>query len=148
MIVRKAPLWLELYHQQGQILKPAQVTLLDGRHIGLSDNKKRLIIFWATWCGPCFVELGRINRLITDGEIRPESVLAITSFEDTDTVRSFVKEKGYMFPVATDRTGLVAEKYNITGTPTIIMVNEKNIIEWTTVGLSPTLEVRIKNFFN
>lgn len=114
----------------------------------LNENKKRLLVFWATWCGPCSIELGRINRLILSGDLKPDSVLAISSGEDKQTVQKSVEERKYLFPVATDEDGHLALTYKVSGTPTIYFINEKNSVEWASVGLSPSLEFRIKSFFN
>ena len=147
-VITKAPGWYELYIKQGQILPGGQATLLSEQPILLSENRKRLIIFWATWCGPCSIELSRINRMIINGELKPEAVLAISSGENRPLVQNVVADRKYLFPVAVDEAGLLAQTYKISGTPTLFFVSEKNIIEWTAMGISPTLEFRIKNFFN
>lgn len=148
ILAQKLPQWIDLYKKQGELIEPSVAVLLNGQRIDLAENKKRLIVFWATWCGPCRIELARINRLINQQKIQANDVLAISSYEDKTTVQKFVAEAGYQFQVALDEEGQLAKKYNISGTPTLILVNDNNVVEWSTTGLSPTLELRIQNFFN
>src|SRR5690606_19094484 len=100
---------------------------------------KQLLVFWATWCGPCKVELARINRLVKDGEIKATDVIAISSLEEINLVDAHVKENDYRFTVAIDPTGEAARQYKISGTPTLIFVDETGTIKWMTMGVSPSL---------
>ena len=50
----------------------------------LSMNKPTVLVFWATWCGPCKVELARIQRLVSNSSIAPDSVVAVDVGEEKD----------------------------------------------------------------
>jgi cytochrome c biogenesis protein CcmG, thiol:disulfide interchange protein DsbE len=122
------------------------VQLLDGTNHNLTmTGENTVIVFWATWCPPCKVELARLNRLVESNPAIAKRIIAISVGEPVDVVRKAVAERGYKFAVATDETGEVAEKYKISGTPTILMKDKLNAIVWSTSGLSPTLEFRVKS---
>ena len=77
--------------------------LIDGSSLALSDLKGKPVIinFWATWCGPCVREMPAFERLKEDfgDEI---GIIAVNCGDDADTVKDFVDENGYTFPVALD----------------------------------------------
>ena len=124
------------------------VTTFDGKSINLPHpNKKQVLVFWATWCAPCGVELVRLNRLIENGTVAADSIVAISIMEDAKLVKDTIHERGYQFKVYLDLNGSASEAYKVEGTPTILLIDEDGKISWMTTGLSPTLEYRVKKFF-
>ncbi|NUN05152.1 MAG: TlpA family protein disulfide reductase [Bdellovibrio sp.] len=148
-LAQRAPGIVELYRLEGQ---PAAVTqvidLNSGSPIDLPFAEKKVLVFWATWCGPCKVELARINKLIENGAIPAESVVAVSVKEEASLVADFVKKNNYLFKVALDESGQAAQLYQVAGTPTIYFIDESGKTEWVTMGLSPSLEIRLKSFLN
>ncbi len=130
--------------------KPAPIATLkrlSGEEIGFpSPDQKIIVVFWATWCGPCKVELSRLNQLMAEGLIKSNQLLAVNIQESAETVNGFLEKNPYQFLIAIDESGLVAEKYNVQGTPTIVFLDENGKVDWMTTGLSPTLGLRVKNF--
>ena len=74
---------------------------LEGREFQFADlaGKVVLLNFWATWCGPCRIEMPSMQALYD--KLRDEQDLAFlfVSDEKEETVRKFIEEKGYSFPV-------------------------------------------------
>lgn len=143
---RRIPSILEMYNTEGKVAQRAIVNELNNQSIDIPLKKKHILVFWATWCGPCKIELGRINKMIVSGEIDSESVLAVSISEDPIVVSSFVKEQKYFFKVAVDQSGRIAELYRVTGTPTILFIGDDQKVDWMTTGLSPSLEFRVRSF--
>ncbi len=126
-----------------------RVRSLEGAEIDIErEPRRRVIVFWATWCGPCTVELTRLQMLINRGLIDPSAVLAISSHEERDVVDRTAREKQYTFQIALDPSGETAAKVGVRGTPTIFLVEPDGSIHWGTVGVSPTLEIRVAKFLN
>lgn len=117
------------------------------KEIIFPSNKKMLVAFWATWCAPCKVELKRINNLIASKKISPDQVLAISLDEKKEELLTFMADSKYGFQIAHDLDGKMSEFFKITGTPTLLLIDESNFVNWRTTGLSPSLEVRVLSFF-
>lgn len=104
-------------------------------------------MFWATWCGPCKVELERFNRLVSEGVLKYGDLIAISSEEDLNLVKAVVQTRGYNFEVLLDTTGEVARRLQVAMTPTVFFIDESGRIDWVSAGVSPTLEWRVRHFF-
>ncbi|MBC7427744.1 MAG: TlpA family protein disulfide reductase [Bacteriovorax sp.] len=138
-----------LTHFKFQDQRAADFTIrtLTGKNFKLSlQSKKIIIVFWATWGGPCEVELKRINKMIIAKEILPNDVIAISSVENEKTIYNTVKKENYLFDVGIDADNSVAKTFEVSATPTIMFLDENQIINWMTDGFSPTLEYRISSF--
>ena len=146
LLIQKVPNLYNNFKMQSQDAPQFEVQDLNFNKVSSTQfNEPKVLVFWATWCGPCKVELGRIQKMIDKNEIEPNSILAISSFEETELVQRHIQEKNYTFPIGIDYDGKIADLFKISGTPTIIFLN-KNKIEWVTTGLSPLLEKRILDF--
>ena len=73
---------------------------LDGQETSLSEFEGKVLFvnLWATWCGPCVVEMPGIQRLY---EQFPQEDVAflLVSDEPPDVVEEFVREKGWELPL-------------------------------------------------
>ena len=88
---------------EGDAYRDFTVTLADGSEFTLSDHEGKVILlnFWATWCGPCVGEMPAFEELqAAYGE--DLVLLAVSSGEDEETVKSFVEKNGYTFRVGLD----------------------------------------------
>jgi thiol-disulfide isomerase/thioredoxin len=149
LLVQRLPSLIERAQREGSVIASTyQLPALNGEMLEVPASKRHLLVFWATWCGPCEVELKRIQRLIDSGAVPAASVIAISVGESREVVEENVNENGYRFTVVLDERSEVAEKFNVRGTPTLLLVGEDRAIKWMTVGISPSLELRLKSFFN
>jgi peroxiredoxin len=90
----------------------------------LSDLKGRVAVisFWASWCGPCRMELPGLQEMHEDYKDRGATVLAINRGEERTTVKGFIDAEGYTMPVALDEAGTAARKYNVAGIPRLLII--------------------------
>jgi len=72
----------------------------------IQSDGKVLVDFWAPWCGSCKMQTPILERLVTDGEIKAK-ILKLNADENTE----------------------VAQKYNITSMPTLILFENGKEIE-------------------
>lgn len=146
MLIQRIPVLVDMFQRQGHKAPAVTVRTISGDLLSVPLPQKHLIVFWATWCPPCKVELARINKLVKNGDIKPQDVIAISSAEDLDTVMNHAKENDYRFTVGIDKSSAIAQQYKVSGTPTLLLINQNGVIEWMTMGVSPSLELRLKSF--
>jgi len=78
------------------------LTDLQGRKWSLADLKGKvaLINLWATWCGPCRVELPYVQKLREQMKDKKDVlILTLNTDEDVGMVEPFMKENKFSFPV-------------------------------------------------
>ena len=147
MLATRLPSAWEAYSSQGQQVPLMQVQSLPLMQQMDFPTQSQVVVFWATWCGPCEVELERLQAMIERGELSAGQVLAISSFEDPAMVLDHVQKMGWTFSVAVDVDGVVARSYQVRGTPTLVVFDSDRRVLWRTTGVSPSLELRLKTWF-
>ncbi len=144
-IYKKAPEFYRHFKLEGEATNSFRVATLSGDEF---DSEKMqepfILVFWATWCGPCGVELSRLNRMILNNEVKPEAILAIAVREEMSLVAEVAREKDYRFKIGIDSTGKIADSFHVQGTPTIVFIGKDKTVKWITTGISPSLEYRVK----
>jgi thiol-disulfide isomerase/thioredoxin len=98
------------------------------------EGKKVLINIWATWCGPCQLELPHLEKLYEQTKNRSDiAILTLNFDEDLGMVEPFVKKKGFTFPVLPAYT-LLANKIDVNSIPRNWLVNANGKWEWEQIG--------------
>jgi peroxiredoxin len=98
---------------------------LGGGKVKLSDFKDKVVIlnFWATWCGPCRVEMPSMQSLYDQIKDQDVVMLAVDSQETPEVVDEFIKEFKYTFPVLLDTSGSATAQYSIQAIPTTYIID-------------------------
>ena len=106
----------------------AQLALLDGKILQLSDLKGKVVLvnFWATSCPSCVKEMPGMAATYQDYRDQGFETVAIAMSYDPPThVLNFVQKNGLPFPVALDADGGAAQAFgNIMVTPTSFMLDQ------------------------
>jgi peroxiredoxin len=95
----RPPAWVT---DENRPAPPVRATLLDGRQVSLADLRGKVVLvnFWATWCPYCRHEMPSMESFYRDYRSRGFEILALSIDDDPATVRSFMAQEGYSFPVA------------------------------------------------
>ena len=104
----------------------------------LTDYKGKIVVidFWATWCGPCRMELPRIQKEIWDKyKDNPKfALLAIDRGENWDKTLPFKKENNYTFLMSPDPDRKIYSLYAKQYIPRIVVVGEDGLILYQSMG--------------
>lgn len=74
------------------------MTDLEGKAVTMDENKIIFLNVWATWCGPCNMEMPGIQKLYNQYKDHKNVDFFIVSDEDAATVNPFIARKGYQLP--------------------------------------------------
>lgn len=116
---------------------------VDGRTVHLSDYKGKVVVldFWATWCGPCKVEVPWFSEFEKKNKDRGFAVLGVDMDEDGwAAVKPFLKELNvtYRVVMGDDKT---ADQYGgIEALPTTYLIDRDGRISSTHIGLTSKKE--------
>jgi len=120
---------------EGDLAPDFTAQLADGSSFSLSEQKGKVVLlnFWATWCGPCVEEMPAFEKLY--GEYGDKvSVLAVNCMEDKETVKQFISDNSYTFPIAYDVEGDVVMRYPSDGIPYTLVIDGEGVIQNIYVG--------------
>lgn len=85
----------------------------------LAEGNPIVLNFWATWCGPCIVELAYFEEL---AEERPDLTVATVAVKDTTSyLPRYVERSGLTLPVMVDPSGVVSAKLDSNILPTTLV---------------------------
>jgi thiol-disulfide isomerase/thioredoxin len=126
---------------------------LSGADVSLAEtvgaNKVVAINFWASWCGPCRLEMPGFEKLYQKKHQEGFVLLAINEDEKPDEMTTYLRDKPVTFPVLIDKDGALMKRFKVAALPTTILVNQKGEIMNVTQGLMPffsaLVEVELKN---
>ena len=100
----------------------------NGNEVHLYDyiGKPIVLNFWASWCGPCKMEMPDFNeRYLQLGDEIHFLMINMTdgARETISTASAFIAEQGYQFPVFYDTTGSAAMTYGAYSLPTTFFID-------------------------
>lgn len=145
VISRLAPQIYSNWQKQGMELESFDTLNVATNEIeSLFLYEKNFIIFWASWCAPCKLEMMRIKRLVDSQDVRADQVIALNPFESLSEVQKFVATTDYPFRFLSDE-GLLAQRLDVKGTPTFLWVKDETIIKMST-GVHLTGLFRLESF--
>jgi len=110
---------------------------LSGKPVTLSNLKGQVVLinFWATWCGPCLVEMPLIQRRYKALKDQGFTVLAVNFDEPIADVSAFARSLNLTFTVLLDPGGVIDDLYHMRGYPSSFIVDRSGMIKQVHIGL-------------
>ena len=109
---------------------------LSGQNIRLEEHRGKVVIitFWASWCGPCRIELPHFQRLQQDIGKDKMTILAVSADSKLEDVSSFSTEFKLDIPMLFDPGLKVNQLYRIRAMPTTFIIDRGGVIRHIHMG--------------
>ena len=129
---------------RGSIAPDFELKSLEGKTVRLSDYKGKAVLlnFWATWCGPCKIEMPWFVELQKQYAAQGLEVLGV-AMDDSgeETIAKFAREMGVNYPILVGKEA-VGEAYGVVQfLPTTIYINRQGRVVERVFGLVSHSEI-------
>lgn len=131
---RQGPIWWKTYKQIGITLPSHLGVDLKTQDIIPEINENYILLYWASWCAPCKLEMQRLAHSVETKSIKADYILALNVFEDDITIEKFIEKNHYPFRFIRPSKEL-RQSVEVLATPSSFLVKDNRII-WANSGLS------------
>ena len=130
----------------GDIAPDFTTEMLDGSRVTLSElkGKPTLLIFWATWCPPCRMELSKLQEHIIDPYGDRINVLPLSRGEERSVVEEYISKMGYTFAVGLDSDQSIFNKYATNYIPRCFVIDAKGKVLYSGVGYDDVVAMEVE----
>jgi peroxiredoxin len=142
-VIRNAMGWGPVFQSwNGKPAPDFTVTDLEGKKHKLSDyrGKDVMLVFWATWCRPCIVEIPHLiafQKVVGKDKLAVLGISYVTPINSEQKIRSFVAQNDRInYTVCAADEKAMPEPYNmIQGIPSSFFIDPEGKIKLATSGL-------------
>ena len=121
----------------GQMAEDFTLTDLAGNSHQLSAQKGKVVLldFWATWCGPCRIQMPNVEKLHKEFKDKGLVVYAVNQRESPEAAKRYITRNNYTTTTLLDRDGAVGDRYHVMGIPSLIVIDREGKIAAHFVGV-------------
>ncbi len=112
-----------------------KVKTLKGEDLSLDSLRGKIVLldFWATWCGPCRVEMPAVKKMWQKFSAEPFVIVGVSLDRNPGSLSSYIEAEGIEWPQYHDRAGQIAGMYGVNSIPQTFLIDQDGIIR--AVGL-------------
>ena len=123
------------------------VTAMDGTQLKLSDLRGKTVFvnFWATWCGPCMLEMPEMNKIYPDYKDKIE-FFSVSIDDAKADYEKYTKESSFAFPMYWGDKNAIIKDYALQGIPASYIVDKHGTIIHSHIGAMN--EQQLRDFLN
>ncbi len=106
-------------------------------------TRKRLLYFWAPWCGVCNQMTDTISTLHSDLSEDVEVVSVACSYKNLQEIQNYIAEHGVTYPVLLADDS-VAARFHVSAFPTFYIVSEDGEVLSRFMGFTTSWGLRLR----
>jgi thiol-disulfide isomerase/thioredoxin len=119
--------WTSLSHvttPRGSSAPELTAPLVDGGRFRLADERGHpvVLVFWASWCGPCIAELPGVERVQQRLGQHPTRLFAVNTEGDRERASAAAKRLGLTMPIVLD-DGSASSAYQVATIPHTVVID-------------------------
>jgi cytochrome c-type biogenesis protein len=101
-----------------------------GEPFSLAEQRGKVVLlnFWATWCGPCRIEMPEFEQAYAEYGDNGLVIVGVNSSETAEQIIRFRDEFGLTFPLLLDESGVIQEQYAILSYPSTFVIDRNGAI--------------------
>lgn len=132
----------------GAAARPEPVTAsggptLDGKEASLTALRGHpvVLVFWASWCGPCHKEQPQLNAVYATWSARGVHFLGVDLRDSDSAARAFVAQLKVPYPSIADTDATLAVAYRVPSAPSIVFLDAPGKVADVVLGGLQTMSV-------
>lgn len=114
------------------------VATMGGENWTLSDHRGKpvVLVFWATWCGPCKKEMPELAKLVNSRPGWPVSFLAVSVDDDRAAAKAERMVDDWDLPFPSVRTSELMERFGVGSLPSMRVIGPNGSLRSASRGYS------------
>ena len=122
------------------------VETMSGDTWTLSEQKGKpvVLVFWATWCGPCKKEMPALAELLNNRPDWPVSFLAVSVDDDRAAAKAERMVKDWALPFPSVRTADLMERFGVSSLPSMRVIGPNGSLRSSSRGYSESSVKKLK----
>lgn len=97
-------------------------------------GKPVVLNFWASWCGPCRVEMPDFQAAARryGGAVQ---FIGVNQGEDAQTITAFAAEMGVSYPLVRDESSQITDLYRVAALPSTFFIDSNGVVQDRVLGI-------------
>src|SRR6266516_809109 len=115
--------------------KPIQLkfTAVDGREVDVEKMRGKVVLidFWASWCGPCMIEMPKVKAAYEKLQPQGFEILGINLDEDKAQMQRVLTRSNMTWPQCFDGQkweGPLVKRFGIMSIPTVWLIDKRGVL--------------------